>query len=328
MQTRATFRYLIDLLLLVSFTTLPMQSGLTLSLSAEATTQTASAAAFQPTPRLVEALSYPTDPTSDIAWSSGTTTVAHIQAAFNNGRTQENTQLGKSIPMLSLPTQTEWNNMSAGEKALWLINRERIDRGVAPLQGLESNVGGVAQTYADYLFDHNTWGHTEDGRTPWERLEDNPAIGACHDFLSVAENLAVFVTSGSSISLPIEQSIYMWMYDDGSCCGWGHRHAILWYPYNDNSGTAGREGFLGIGRANGGPYQGPFSEPWSFAEIIVMNIFDPCAAWNDPAPLASSIVRASLNPSGSSTVDYIVTFSEAVTGVGTNDFTLTTSGGE
>jgi hypothetical protein len=39
------------------------------------------------------------------------------------------------------------------------------------------------------------------------------------------------------------------------------------------------EGFLGIGRASGGPYQGPFSSAWSNAEIIVMNIFDPCSAW-------------------------------------------------
>ncbi|MCG7852354.1 MAG: hypothetical protein MIO92_07515, partial [Methanosarcinaceae archaeon] len=49
----------------------------------------------------------------------------------------------------------------------------------------------------------------------------------------------------------------------------------LWFPYTDNSGTPGMEGFLGIGRANGGPYQGPFSAPWNYAEIIVMNVFTP-----------------------------------------------------
>ena len=226
------------------------------------------------------ALNYPADPTADIPWSAGTNGVADIQAAFNSARAVENSQLGTSIPLMTLPSQTEWNGMSDGQKALWLINRERIDRGVAPLDGLETNVGSVAQYYANYLLTHNTWGHTADGRDPWQRLNDNPAIGACHDFLSISENLAVFVTSGSSIPLPIEQAIYMWMYEDGSCCGWGHRHAILWYPYNDNSGPAGREGFLGIGRANGGPYQGPFSQSWPFAEILVMNVFDPCPAWS------------------------------------------------
>jgi hypothetical protein len=229
--------------------------------------------------------------------------------------------------MMTLPSQTEWNNMSDGEKALWLINRERIDRGVAPLQGLEVNVGGVAQYYADYLLDNNTWGHTADGRTPWQRLSDNPAIGACQDFLSVAENIFVFVTSGSSISLPLERAIYGWLYEDGPCCGWGHRHAILWYPYNDNSGTVGSEGFLGIGRANGGPYQGPFDQPWNFAEMIVMNVFDPCSSWNDSPPAVNSITRADANPTSASSVKYNVSFSESVTGVGTNDFTLTITGG-
>src|SRR6185436_5378319 len=211
---------------------------------------------------------------------------------------QENNQLGTSIPMMTLPSQTEWNSMSDGEKALWLINRERIDRGVAPLHGLETNVGSVAQYYADYLLDNNVWGHTADGRDPWKRLSDNPAIGACQDFLYVSENLAVFVTSGSSISLPIEKSIYTWMYEDGNCCNWGHRHAVLWYPYNDNSGPMGREGFLGIGRANGGPYKGPFAQSWPFAEIIVMNVFDPCATWT----YSDSVAAATLvSPSGAIT---------------------------
>lgn len=217
---------------------------------------------------------FPTDPTSDTPWENDTSGVSDIQAAFNNARNIENSQLGMSIPMLTLPSQSEWDTMTDGEKALWLINRERIDRGIHPLHGLEENVTSVAQYYAQYLIDNNTWGHYEDGNTPWERLEANPAIGACYDFLSVAENLAVFWTSGSSIPLPIERSVFNWIYDDGTCCSWGHRHAILWYPYNDNGGTSGMEGFLGIGRASG-PHSG-----WNYAELIVMNVFDPCSTWD------------------------------------------------
>ncbi|MBI5029307.1 MAG: hypothetical protein HZB51_02180 [Chloroflexi bacterium] len=223
--------------------------------------------------------SYPTDPSADIAWSGGTSTVADIQAAFNNARTQENAQLGKSIPLLMLPSQATWNAMSDGEKAFWLSNRERIDRGVLAMHSTEANVTSVAQYYAAYLLSHNTFSHNADGRSPWQRLYTNSAINACHDSLGVAENLAVFVTSGNSIPLPIERSIYMFMYVDAGSA-WGHRHAILWYPYNDNSGPSDKEGFLGIGRAHGGPYQGPFSQPWNYAEIIVMNFFDPCASWN------------------------------------------------
>ncbi|MBN1877401.1 MAG: fibronectin type III domain-containing protein [Anaerolineae bacterium] len=226
---------------------------------------------------------YPPDPTANIAWNGDKSTVADIQAAFNYARTVENTQLGTSIPMMTLPGQTEWDGMNDGEKALWLINRDRVDRGVHPLHSTEVNVTHVAQTYAQYLFDHDAWGHYEDGNSPWQRLDNNAAIGACHDSLNVAENIAAFVTSGSSIPLPIERSVYNWMYDD-SGSNWGHRHAILWYPYNDNSGITGKEGFLGIGRANGGPYQGPFSQSWNYVELIVMNVFDPCATWEYVTP--------------------------------------------
>jgi fucose permease len=205
--------------------------------------------------------------------------LADIQAAFNNARIQENAQLGLNLTMLTLPSQANWGALGDGGKALWLINAERRDRGVLPLHGIESIVTSVAQYYAKYLLDNDLWGHYEDGLSPWERLDANLDIHVCHDFLNVAENITVFVTSGSSIPLPVERSLYMWMYEDAGS-GWGHRHAILWYPYNDNSGPSGQEGFLGIGRASGGPYQGPFSQPWNFAELIVMNVFDPCATWD------------------------------------------------
>ncbi|MBN2145954.1 MAG: hypothetical protein JW726_01155 [Anaerolineales bacterium] len=225
------------------------------------------------------ALSYPDDPISDIPWSTGFSGVADIQNAFNYARTVENNQVSQRTPGLTLPDQAAWDAMSDGERALWLINRERLDRGVHALHGLEVNVTSVAQYYADYLLDNDLWGHEADGNNPWARLNTNPAISACHDYLNVAENISVLATSGSSIPMPIERSVYMWMYEDASS-SWGHRHAILWYPYDDNGGTAGVEGFLGIGRASGGPYQGPFTEPWNYAELVVMNVFDPCATWD------------------------------------------------
>lgn len=222
---------------------------------------------------------YASDPTADIPWSAGTSGVADVQTAFNNARALENLQLGISLPMLALPSQVTWDSMSDDEKALWLINKERVDRGALALHAFEANIDGVSQYYAQYLLDNDAWGHEEDGNDPWERLNTSTAINNCHDSLNIAENLAVFVTSGSSIPLSIERSIYNWMYDDGNCCSWGHRHAILWTPYTNNSGPLNTEGFLGIGRASGGPYQGPFSSSWNFAEMIVMNVFDPCSDW-------------------------------------------------
>jgi uncharacterized protein YkwD len=213
---------------------------------------------------------YPADPVDDTSWPySDESRVIDIQSRFNTARSNENSQLGSAIPMLAMPPQSDWDAKSPGEKALWLINRERIDRGIAPLYGLETNVGRVAQDYARYLLDHDAFAHDADGQSPWERLDGNPAIEACHDILGVAENLAVL---WGEWTLPIERAVYMWMYADSDHY-WGHRHAVLWYPYKDNSGAQGVEGFLGIGLASG-EYQG-----WSDAHIMVMNVFDPCTTW-------------------------------------------------
>lgn len=213
---------------------------------------------------------YPADPTADTPWPySNESGAADVQSRFNAARADENNQLGTALPMLVLPAQSDWDVKSPGEKALWLINRERIDRQIPPLHGLEANVSQVAQDYARYLLDNDTFGHDADGQSPPVRLNNNPAIAACHDFLAVSENLAAL---WGQWTLPVERAVYMWMYAD-SGSGWGHRHAILWYPYNDNSGPAGMEGFMGIGLASG-EHNG-----FSDADIIVMNVFDPCATW-------------------------------------------------
>jgi len=212
---------------------------------------------------------YPPDPLTDYDWPySSEDSVVAIQNRFNAARNNENTQLGTSIPNMTLPSEAVWDDMADGERALWLINRERMDRGIAPLDSTELNVTGVAQDYAQFLLDNDAFSHDADGRTPWERLMSNPAINACHDPF-VVENLAVL---WGGWTLPVERAVYMWMYDD-SGSSWGHRHNILWYPYNDNSGPLGKEAFLGIGRATG-PHQG-----WADSDMIVMDVFDPCATW-------------------------------------------------
>ncbi len=237
---------------------------------------------------------YPADPTADIAWSAGYSGVADIQAAFNNARSVENSQLGTSVPALTMPAQAAWDAYTDGEKCLWLVNRERLDRSIQALSGVEANVTGVAQYYATYLLANNTSGHEADGRTPWERLDANPAIHVCHNTLNISENLAYFVTTGSSIALPVERSVYNWMYKDKNS-SWGHRHMLLWNPYNDDSGPSGTEGFMGLGRATGGPYQGSFTESYPLAEILVMNVFDPCSTWPYDTPTPTPTPTAKPN---------------------------------
>lgn len=222
--------------------------------------------------------SYPADPTGDTAWAAGTAGVADIQSAFNAGRTAENAQLGTSLPMLSMPSQAAWNAMSAPDRAAWLINSERAAHGVARMDDADLRPNSVSQAYAQYLIDHDAFSHTADGNSPGQRLYANNAINACHDN-AWSENLFVFVSSANNIALGTERAVYGWLYDD-SCSAWGHRHNLLYYPYNDNSGQAGQEGLMGIGRATGTQYKGPFASRWNYAEIIVFDAFDPCAAWN------------------------------------------------
>ncbi len=231
---------------------------------------------------------YPDRP-SDVAWSPAQySSVADIQAAFNNARTNENSlNLGTGqvqMPMMTMPTHTEWDAMSNSHRALWLMNSERQARGMLPFEGVDPNVIAVAQGHANYLLANNVFDHTgAGGTTPWQRLAAHPAIQNRQDFLGVAENLAAFVTSTNSIPSPVERSVYGWIYADGSSA-WGHRRACLWMSFNNNYGPAGSEGLMGIGRASGGPWSG-FGTPWNFAEIIVFKIFDPAANYDPTLPV-------------------------------------------
>ena len=232
-------------------------------------------------PASATANDYPPDPHADIEWTGAGDSVAVVQAQFNNARSGESAQLGISLAPLTMPSQAAWDAMSDGEKALWFVNQERTARGLLPLDSVETNVSQVAQSYAEFLLTNNLWGHDADGLSPWDRLHANPAIGACYDFLAVSENLYVTMTTATTPNrIAVERAFYSWMYED-TTSGWGHRHAILWTPYDDNSGAPGREGFLGLGHAQGA-YTGPWNPSfrWPNADMIVLNLFDPCATWS------------------------------------------------
>src|SRR3954464_9410348 len=95
------------------------------------------------------AANYPPDPSSEIDWSDSPDSWDGIMASFNNARVQENSMLGTSLPPFVFPDFDSWQAMSSGEKTIWLINKERTARGLEPMQGLEENVSGVAQAYAE-----------------------------------------------------------------------------------------------------------------------------------------------------------------------------------
>ena len=227
---------------------------------------------------------YPADPPVNIPWSAGFNDITDVAAAFNSARGQENGLLNTFTKSMVAPSAATWAAMSEGERALWLVNDERTARGLAPLQGLETNVNEVAQAYAEWLLANNLFAHDADGSNPKARMDTKPAIAACHDFLAVDENLySQGTTSSDGIPLIVEQAVYWWMYLDKERA-WGHRHAILWTPYTENSGAPDREGFMGFGHARG-RYTSPITgKTLDYTDLIVMNVFDPCATWVEAPP--------------------------------------------
>lgn len=252
------------------------------------------------------------------------TDVGDIAAAFNNARRQEESQLGLAtgtLGNLTMPSQTTWDSYDDNQKAFYLINDERVARadgwsGVIglPLEGVETNISGIAQAFAEFLITTNQFGHqpaspnSPAGTTPPDRIDNDPEIGIkgagptddCHEFLARSENIAAFWTSGNSIPLAVERAVYNWIYDDASS-SWGHREAVLLqdtdltnnnatYGYKNNYGDAGSEGFMGIGRSGAVGYD-PFNGGYHYGEVVILNIFDPSpnAGCNYTIPLSQSM---------------------------------------
>ena len=234
--------------------------------------------------------------------------LAIIAQGFNNARRQEEAQLGLpngSIANLVLPNQAEWDMMSIDEKFLFLINNERssregIDYGAGPVKGwtyigVDAALDQVAQDYADYLLANNAIGGNANG-TPTDRIDADPTVGGsgcanilgtisncCHQHIPRIENRVYSTWSGISTDTIVAiyyvpRMVYKMTYNGSS----GSREFILLqdddltvhsfdpWGFKDDYGNFGEEGFLGIGIASGGPWQGS-----DHADILVIDLIDP-----------------------------------------------------
>ncbi|MCB9250452.1 MAG: hypothetical protein H6613_18845 [Ignavibacteriales bacterium] len=230
---------------------------------------------------------------------------ADIVFAFNNARTVENGQIGTTIPANMTVTDlaaddNAWDNKSSSEKALILMNLERVARGIPPFQEVDANVVNVAQSYADYLRTNNQFEHNLDCNNGSSgtnacnaivRMEENAAIKTHQQAACRFENLAaVFAPSMDCAPLFLEQAIYSWIYNDTGQ-GNGHRKACFYnIPIaNDDYSTAGAEGQIGIG-VSIGLYQGA-----AYGIVMVFNFFDPDASYNPALPVELTAFTANLN---------------------------------
>ena len=232
----------------------------------------------------------PSDLISDIAESHGFSTVADIAASFNNARRQEEIQLGlgtNAIQDLEMPDQVTWDIMNNEEKALYLLNDERVARmGVNygsgpvdgyPFEGVGQNLTLSSQNYAEYLMNNNQFTHCPTpSNCPTDRI--NAAVGSgCSEFIPYTENLYAGVNLLPNHTFPdaIASGIYNWSYKD-DVDNWGHRRMNLFQGFNENYGDSDKRGIIGIGIKTGGPYLG-----WASGVVFVFNYFDPVSSCNE-----------------------------------------------
>ncbi|QBD80062.1 CAP domain-containing protein [Ktedonosporobacter rubrisoli] len=130
-------------------------------------------------------------------------------AAINNARKLEH------VPALHLPKN--FYQLSAVQQQLVLVNLERTDRGLHPLQ-MDPMLSRIALAYGRQLVDLHFFSHTSPiSGTFTNRINSNTALFSHYSL--AAENLAGNPQAGIG-------SIYEYMYDDASenC---GHRENIL-----------------------------------------------------------------------------------------------------
>ena len=132
-----------------------------------------------------------------------------------------------------------------------------------------------------------------DGSTHY--FGDGYGNGSCHEFITRSENLAYYAST-APIPMPIERSIYSFIYDDAGS-HWGHREAVLlqdnslgnedktagYTGYGNNHGSNASEGFMGFyvrsSNAHDNPdnFYEPFGGGFAYGTVVVMNMIDPVA---------------------------------------------------
>ncbi|WP_341939657.1 Lcl domain-containing protein [Marinimicrobium sp. C2-29] len=229
-------------------------------------------------------------PENDIAWNAGRKfDVNSIESAFNYAR-----YVDPSVhTYLNMPDQDQWDGWSLQKKGLYLVNAERLARGLKPFSGMDSSIQKAAQSYSDYILSSNqVIGHYNDGRTPLQRmLTDDYVRSNADPFIGKVESVASFRKPDRSVDedQALVRAIYGWLYEDkewyedfGLTEGenWGHREHLLQPGLQENHGEASSEGVVGFGVATG-LYQPGNDAPSTYGAVTVFKTIDQGAAWSD-----------------------------------------------
>lgn len=229
-----------------------------------------------------QTLRTPPTPTGDRAWSNWwyDNSVEDVEIEFNAARRNEESQRNLATGTLgNLNLPADFLSRDFKEQALILINLERQARHnvsypglfVATgleLEGVEYTLSGVAQGHADDMQLNDFFSHTSsNGQSAGSRITS--AFPGCYQTWS--ENISWnSISSPSGFILTIPLAVYSFMYDDGACCGWGHRNLCLKQTNGNNDyGDPNKLGIVGFGRA-----------PGTNGDYFVMDYLDPKGSCN------------------------------------------------
>ena len=208
-------------------------------------------------------------PLNDKVWYSMSYDVDEIQSAFNSARDSDPT-ISKTLQM---PTQSIWNTLSESQKLLFLLNKERVDRGIKPFEGIDTSLENLAQTYTQMLYDNNATGHNFDAN-PKERLSTIEKIAENQDTMEYVENIFISNTMQAQEE-PAALAVYNWIYADNKN-HWEDRKLCLINSLNDNSGEDSQEGLIGLGIVHGDEFE-PLE---GNVTLVVLDAFDPGEGWS------------------------------------------------
>ena len=223
----------------------------------------------------------PPTPTGDRGWSGwwADDSVADVEAEFNAARRNEESQRNLPTGTLgNLVLPADYLSRDFKEQAFILINLERQARHNVTypdfwtakgleLEGVEPALNNSAQGHADDMQINDFFSHTSSDGTAWYTRIANAfaAAGLTNCWEGRGENIAWnSVSSSQGFILTIPLSIYNFIYDDGACCGWGHRNLCLKQDGYNNYGDPNKLGIVGFGRA-----------PGPTGDYFVMNYVDP-----------------------------------------------------
>jgi hypothetical protein len=198
------------------------------------------------------------DPVSDInmdADYAADPTYLKMITAFSYARSKDPSVLPA---YKTLKISPDFKNLTGQQQFLSILNHERMARGLIPIRKEIASLRAVAQGHSDNMSNKNEFAHnmvSTDGvtRSPFQRIDNIPALKDCHEYHPFGESLALFdypnynitpFLTGQNYKHLYIHSIYLFLYQDASE-GWGHRHHLLSTMINNNTFTYS-EGLAGI----------------------------------------------------------------------------------